>query len=429
MPRLLIGRGSAVGRLVVLLLLSCTASFAQEELDLVQAINRALAHNRQLVRSAQSMDSSALQVTAARADFQLNLRPDVVTAFSDGAQSSRYGVRASRKFLTGTELSVATGLLNDRTLYTEDLRRGSLRIEIAQPIFRNFGTLVHREPITQATQALKAAEANLEMQKADLVVDVAQTYTDVLRLRRQVQSDRASFERMHALFRVTEAKEVLGRTTHIDTLRVELLRGRASSRWEASQERLASAEHELAELLGYPLETKFDLKPTPAMEIEVPETEDAVRIALENRLDYAQVQRDYADAVRGVAIARRRTLPDVKVIARHEWRGAGSGLVSAVDPRFDQSVWFLGLSVDPNFNLTKERASLGQAAVRRDAAWKTIEITEQSIARQAQQHLLAYKRAQKRGEDRREEFQTCRSALQTGPASFRARSRRQLLRH
>ena len=242
MPRLLIARGSAVGRLVALLLSSCTVGFAQEELDLVQAINRALAQNRQLVRSAQSLDSSALQVTVARADFQLNLRPDVVTAFSDGAQSSRYGVRASRKFLTGTELSVAAGLGNDRTLYTEDLRRGSLRIEIAQPIFRNFGTLVHREPITQATQALKAAEANLEMQKADLVVDVAQTYTDVLRFRRQVESDRASFERMHALYRVTEAKEVLGRTTHIDTLRVELLRGRASSRWEASQERLASAE-------------------------------------------------------------------------------------------------------------------------------------------------------------------------------------------
>lgn len=230
------------------------------------------------------------------------------------------------------------------------------------------------------------------MQKADLVLDVVTTYENILRLKHQVRSDEESFKRMDALYRLTRAKEVLGRTTRIDTLRVELLRGQALFRLEADQERLSSLQRDLAELLGFPPDTVFDLKPTSLLEFDLPPSEEVVGTALKNRLDYAQVLQDHEDTVRGVHIAKKRLLPGLKLIARHEWVGQGPDFSDAT--RLDESIWFVGLSVDTDLNLTQERAAYGQARIEKASASETIKIIQLSIARQVLQRLQAYRRAQ-----------------------------------
>jgi outer membrane protein TolC len=259
-------------------------------------------------------------------------------------------------------------------------------------LFRNFGRLAHREPIVQADSDLRRARRRLELQKADLVVQVVGTYEEILRLERQVRSDQASFERMDALHRVTEAKAVLGRTTRIDTLRVELLRGEALVRLENSRERLDSTQRDFAELLGFSPDTVFELAPPDLLEIDIPESEQAVRTALENRLDYAQVLQDAEDAGRRLRINRRRLLPDLTLIGGHERFGEGPNSSDAT--RLDDSIWFVGISAGTDLNLTRERVAIEQAGLNHSAALQTVDIVALSIARQVQQELLAYRRAQ-----------------------------------
>ncbi|MCZ6619184.1 MAG: TolC family protein, partial [Gammaproteobacteria bacterium] len=214
----------------------------------------------------------------------------------------------------------------------------------------------------------------------------------ILRLRQQVQSDQASFKRMDALHRVTRTKEVLGRTTRVDTLRVELLQGQALARLESSKERLDSTQRDFAELLGFMPDTFFELKPPPILEFDVPQSAECVKIALANRLDYAQALQDSEDAARGVRIARRKLLPDLNLIAGHSWRGDDP---IGLDPaRLEENAWYVGLSVDTDLNRTRERNALGQAGIDQSSAQQTVEIVERSIARQGQQHYLAYRRAQ-----------------------------------
>lgn len=390
----LIGHRSIVNRLVVFVLfvgaLTPLISFAQEPIDIERAIEYALVQNRELVRSALAVDSSELGVRSARTEFQISLRPEASSGFSGDKNPRKYGLTASKKLIWGTELRMSGHELSD--LGDENLHRSSIQLEIEQPIFRNFGTLIHGETTIQANNNLKSARRRFGMQKADLVVEVVTTYENIFRLEHQVRSDRKSFKRMDALCKLTRAKELLGRTTRIDTLRVELLRGQALSRLEANKKRLFSQERDFAELLGFPPDTVFDLKPTPVLDFTVPEFEEAVRVALQNRLDYAQVLQDHNDARRSVRLARKKLLPDLKLILRHKWFGEGQSASEA--RRFDENVWFFGITTGTDISAGKERVALTRAHIDETSALETIKIVELSIARQVQQHLLAYRRAQ-----------------------------------
>ncbi|MEE8575351.1 MAG: TolC family protein [Thermodesulfobacteriota bacterium] len=381
------GRAVIVCALLSVLFFS-TDTLAAETVDLSKAINYALTTNKELRRSALRIKSGSLGIRGAEADFKFRVRPEASADYSNGKASLGYGLGVSKKLDFGTDLSATTAVSRDTDA---DLHRSSIRLQVSQPIFRNFGPLVHREQIVQATNKLKTVRRRYELQKTDLIVEVVQTYEGILELKRLVGSDKESYKRMDGLYRVTKTKELLGRTTHIDTLRVELLRGQAKSRLEGNRERLASLRSDFAILLGFNPGKEFVLKPTPELEFSMPQPGEAVKIALENRLDYAQVIQDHADALRQVKIAKRRLLPDLNLFAGHEWTGEDTDAGRAL--RLDESIWFVGVNVNSELNRAREKAALGEARINKESAFGTIEIIELSIARQVQQHLLKYRRA------------------------------------
>jgi outer membrane protein TolC len=363
---------------------------AQERLDLPLAINYAVSQNKALARVRLSIDSGQLREADAAADFKPNILPDFASSRTAGQDAVRYGVRGTTKLDWGTVLNVGVGAVTVKGA-GESQTRGSVRFEVQQPIFRNFGSSVAREPLLQAASDLRSARRKYELQKADLVLEVVQTYENILRIGQQVQADRESAKRNDDLYRVTQAREGLGKTTRVDSLRVELLRGQALARLEAGQERLTSAQRDFAELLGVPPDTVFELTPAPALELQVQGSEEAVKIALENRLDYAQAIQDYDDAVRGAILAGRRLTPDMRVTVSYDdfpSTATAFGSVPTGSP-----LWFVGISSPTDFNITKERIALDQAKVTQTSTSQAIDLIKLSIARQVQQQLEVYRKA------------------------------------
>lgn len=312
-----------------LLLVEAQMSRAQQQIDLPQAVNYALAQNKRLARSSLDVNANALRVSEAQADFLVSVRPELSLGTTEGMESSAYGLRVSKKLPWGTEAAVSGRMSTGQDDSGSALRRGSVLVEVQQPLFRNFGPLVQMEGVTQAGSDLKTARRRYETQKADLVVEVAEAYESLIRLGRQVESAKDSVKRFTRLYRLTKAKEGLGRTTRVDTLRVELQLGQARVRLETHQERIASARRDFADLLGFPLDTPFSLAPTAPIEVRLPEAESAVRTALANRMDYAQALSDFDDAERGARIASRRLWPDIKLAGRHEQYGEGTSRADA----------------------------------------------------------------------------------------------------
>lgn len=373
--------------------LAQSAASAVQSIDLTQAINYALTQNRDLARSAFDVGAARYGINASEAEFRLSVRPEASVTGSAEDRGYSYGLVTSKKLMTGTTLSVSGGVedLPDE-LGGFNLRQGQrVQVAISQPIFRNFGRLMHGEGILQANNDLKTAQRRYELQKNDLVIRVVETYETLLRLRRQVESDSDSFKRMDDLHRVTKAHELIGKTTRVDTLRVALLRGEAASRLEIARERLASTQQDFVELLGFSLGTEFELAPVPVLTFAIPEVDEAVAIALRNRMDYAQVRQDHEDSLRNVRIARRNLLPDVRLTVGHEWWDQNT--ITSDGFELDENVWFFRVSLGTDLNPATERAELSKAVVGERSSSQLVEIIELSIARLVQQHLLAHRRA------------------------------------
>jgi len=374
-------------QIAVALLLAASAARAQTDLDLPAAIEMALAQNLTLARAALSIRSASYGIESARAEFGVRWQPDGASTANQDGESYQAGLTARRQFLPGTEIAAGGRWRRSETESGTSSERTTWQVDLTQPLFRQFGSLVQGEGITRAQQQLRTARRTLEDQRADLVVQVVESFENLIRLERQVESGERSLDRRDKMFRLTRAREKQGRATRVDTLRAELQLGQARSGLESTREELSSTRRDFAELLGMPSDAEFRLAPPPLLDVPVPAAGEAVRIALAHRLDYAQTLQDATDAQRAVRIAAKGLLPNLTVRTRYERiEPAGSG----EEP---EDLWSVALSGDSDLSRRTERAQLGSAVVSRDSADQTVAIRETSIARDVQQRITAYHQA------------------------------------
>lgn len=378
-------------RSIAALALSCLAAGRADaaaqpyRLDLDRAIELAVWQNRSLVLDVLDIKGARLAVEGAESRFDIEVRPVLEIGTLDDETTSRYGLETAKRFGTGARLSATvTSDDFDRSIG----RRARLAIEFNQPLFRRFGRLVNEEPVVRATSVLRRSERLYFARRSDLVLDVIESYESILRFERQVAADRESLDRAEELLRSTRAKEALGRSTRIDSLRVELQQGLARSRLAANTERLESERQALAELLGLDPDIALVLEPTGIFSIDLPPADDAVERALDNRLDYAQALQDRDDAVRGARIAENLLLPDVTLTGRYERADKPLTFFGG-----DRSRWFVGVRGETDLNDRAARIDLEQARLEEVSAEQRIRVVQLGIAREVRQSMLAYRRA------------------------------------
>ncbi len=361
-----------------------------QTVNLDEAICTALAHNRRLTHAALGVERGKLGVASARQEFDISLIPGGGINTTDGETNWRYGMKAGRKFAWGSELGIGFETIR-YPAFLDEPWRSAVKVDVRQPLFRNSGRLIHEEPLTAAGEQLAAERRHWELQKADLIVDVARQFETILRLMKQADCDERTLARTERLLELTRAREQQGRVSRVDTLRVELQLGQTQSRRESNQDALFAARRNLAELLGYPPETELSPAPSPLPDLEVPPMDAAVQTALSNRLDYAQAIQDYHAARRGARIARRRLQPDITLVAGNQQYGQSTGFRESTE--LDRNLWTIGLAGQIDLNQRRDRTAVKVSEVDVQAARETIAIRAQSIAREVQQGVSSYRQA------------------------------------
>jgi len=371
----------------------CTApgaSAAEQEITLSQAIDSALKMNREIKKTLLTLESSGINIQKAGFAFMFNLTPKVSAQSGSEMDTATYGLDLTRKTVFGTEATLGAQTIETRIPGAADSHRSSISLQIEQPILRSVGKLINEEPLVQAKRSQKTARRQFEIQKTDLIVQVVSIHEELLMLQRQIEYEDRALERLTRLNRLTQVREKQGRVTRVDSLRSSLKLGNEQLQNNSTKERLQSLRADYAEMLGVPPSIEFKAIPAPLVTVDITNTEAAVALSLQNRLDYAQIQQDLEDARRGVRIARRNLLPDLKMISRYELQGNGT-TTSASKPH--ESVWFVGLSAGSDLLLRNEQAALSEASIRNQLAELKIEEVRSAITRQVQQEILAYNRA------------------------------------
>jgi len=363
---------------------------AEQEIGLSQAIDSALKMNREIKKTLLTLESSGLNIQRAGFAFMFNVTPRISAEAGSAMDSTTYGLDVSKKSVIGTEATISAGTTKNCFPEAADTHRSSISVQIQQPILRSVGKLVNEEPVIQAKNSLKTARRQFEIQKTDLIVQVVSMHEELLMLQRQIDYEEKAIERLTRLNRLTQVREKQGRVTRVDSLRSSLRLGNEQLQYNNTKERLKSLRADYAELLGFPPATEFKVVPAPLVTVELTNTETAVIFSLQNRLDYAQILQDLEDAKRGVRIARRNLLPDLKMISRYELVGEGETL-SASKP--GESVWFVGLSLGSDILMRNEQVALSEAFIRNQLTEIRIEEVKSAISRQVQQEILSYNRA------------------------------------
>ena len=341
-------------------------------LTLESAIEQALLYNRDLLRQALEIEQASADLDLAEEEVRaFSVKPaGSLAATEDGAEGSA-GIAASVTAPPGTAISFGAAATQRRPGEDDAWRRGEITLEISQPLFRNFGTLVRNEPVEASSDALRAARRTVARDRSALALAVVENYEGLLYLRHQIAADEAFAARMERLSALAEARERQGRASRTEVLRMDLQRGEADARLASGRAELEIQTQAFANLLGLPLDSGFRLVPPPLLALGPVPPEAALATAMRERPDYAQALDDLRIGERKTRLARRRLLPDIRLVARRtdysegpEWSDASS---------FDETTWSVGLQGDLDLNRRADRLAL-----------RTAELDEQSLAQAAE---------------------------------------------
>ncbi len=361
-------------------------ALAETNLDLEQAIALVLKQNRSVRQSSDRLGLDANSIVAVQSDFKTQISPDAIIGVQNGRDASSYGFKVVRRFYNGTEL--VTRIANEKFGSDDDGRSNRVSVEWRQPLLANAGRLVNEEPLVRAQQSSLSNRRSHELTRVSVVLQVVSLYYEMIRLQQQTRADKKTIDRLTALYKASKAKESLGWTTRVDTLRVELQLSEAQSRQNSNQDLLRSTARQFSEILAMPQNTRFKLQPPPTFKLEVTDEQFAIKTALKNRLDFAQVLQDFEDANRGVKIAEKRLKPALQLVTRYT---QADDLVFFNNGLESKSRWSLQLTSDTDFHRRREKAAFRNAGIEEDAASQAIEIARQAIIREVRDRLTSYR--------------------------------------
>ena len=362
------------------------------EITLDEAIERALEHNLELAQGAIGVAGAELDAERARETVRgFKVVPEGEAGIGGERAGSRAGIRAEATAPMGTKITAGGGVRHSEADGAADLRRSELRVEISQPLFRNFGALARNEPATAAGETWMAARRAWERDRSALALRVAEQYEGLIFLLHQIEGDEAFAGRMERLWALADARERQGKTTRTEVLRMDLQRGEAAVRLEGNQSRLEVQFREFADLLGMPQETAIRLTPPPLLDLALEGTDRAVEVALAERPDYAQALHDVETADRKLLLARRALLPDLRLVAGRTTYGEGEDWKDA--GRLDQNDWFVGLGANVDLNMRGTMIGADRAALDAGGRRGVAEIVRRRLALEVAAAASSYRRS------------------------------------
>lgn len=404
-------------------------------LDLNQALQVAARNNRDYQTRKESVFRSALDLDlerdAFRGFFSLPIDGEVVGDGFGEDTVANSGVSAvggvSQQLKSGTLLTgrIAVDLAQLLTQQGGSSLGLLTDVSVEVPLLRGAGRWVVTEPLTQAERDALYAIYSFERFKRTFAVDVASRYLGVLRQLDQVDNAEENYRRTVTSSRRAQALANEGRLPEIQVdqaLQDEL---RARSGWISAQQNYAAALDSLKNLLGLPTDAEIALDRqtldrlasavravlpalaetgTNAYEpVDVPaadapivlsppsredrgplemDSEPAIRLALENRLDLRVAEGGVYDSMRGVAIAANRFLPEFTLgggASFGERRGPGSALSDDAAVSFDRGSYNALLRVDLPLERTAERNSYRNQLLDLERSVRDLQALEDSI--------------------------------------------------
>jgi outer membrane protein TolC len=290
------------------------------QLTLEQAINLALKQNHSVHLRSLSVEQMQSKKDEAKSNYLPQIKTNgsvlhvtelegvAIPAGAFGSYPSTGPIPAKSLFI---DQGSATGYL------------GGVGLE--QPLTQLFR--IHEANVA-AKQDLLIARTQLDQTQDATALQVRQLYYNILI---NQQHQKASQDQLAAAqIKDEESRSDVARG---NALEISALQSKAAI-LQAQQDSLTlrlqgnDLRRQLADVLGLPVDTPFDLDPGAAVvELDVPTRADALRIALEQNQDLRAARQTLIKAQAGLAAAKDAYIPDVTALSRYSYQSGVPFLV------------------------------------------------------------------------------------------------------
>ena len=389
------GFGVLVALQIVPMLLAgeSVAVRAQESasvLPLAEAVRLALLNNERVLSSRESIDQARLGVNLAESAFGAKVTPNVLGSFGQSdVRNQTYGIGASRRFPTGTEVRMDVGAATFRNQFG-NFYAADTTLLVSQSLLRGFGPTVGRRPLERASHQVESAQRQHALTEQQLVIEVAGIYYRLIAQRELAVAAGTALENAERLLQASEAKLQANLVSQLDVFRARQLVADASGQLFDIDGSVEDLKDQLRFVMAWDADDDFRVAAEIDAHPEPVTSDEAVRLALANRIELRDAQAAVEEADRDIRFARHQLLPQLDVSLALTRRETSDSLRGAfgVD-RFEPVMFF---SVSTPLDRTPELASLHTAVIERDRRARARDTLRRRITQEARRAVRLQRR-------------------------------------
>jgi outer membrane protein len=307
-------------------------------LTLAAAVATALQQNFGLLSAADSVATSRMQETVARAQFY----PKLLPTYGQSAYSRAIELDVRQRVpWTGATLSAGAAFRSSVEDAVALPRTSDARLVLTQPLLRGLGPNAAHYDIRNTERGRESQERSFELTRQRVAIQTTSAFYQVVLQRQLLGVARQSLRRSESLLAASEARLQVGLVSKLDVFRAELQASQAQEAMLRAETSLQTALESFRSTLGLaatePVEPEaVDLPDNAATEPLEP-IEVLVARGQQSRIDLTESRDQVEDARRAASLARQNLLPQLDLNFSMNQLGLGTSFGSAwktADRRF-----------------------------------------------------------------------------------------------
>ena len=392
-------------------------------ITLAAAVATALRQNFGMLAAADSVSTSRMRETVARAQFYPKLIPTY--GESEYGRALELDVRQKLPW-TGASVSAGAALRSAVDDAVALPRTSNARVVLTQPLLRGFGPNAAHYDLRNSQRGRESQERTFELTRQRIAIQATSAFYQVILQRQLLAVARQSLKRSESLLKASEARLQVGLVSKLDVFRAELQASQTEEAMVRAQTGLESALETFRSTLGLaatePLEPEAmdlpaiaDTEPLEPLDVLVARGQAA-------RIDLAESRDEVDDARRTASLARQNLLPQLDLNFSMTQLGLGTTYGSAWQSANRQFNLFLSSSYP--LERTAQSANRAEAELNLVGRQRTlrqqqlqIELEVRSAAREMQRLLKSIELQRKAVDIAEQQRQLATLRYQRGLAS------------
>jgi outer membrane protein TolC len=341
--------------------------------------------------------------------FDLKIFPSTNLAFEEDYESIGGGISLEKEFGLGPRASVRPTIERSEIESQEKNYYGRTGFSLDVPLLRGFGKTVNLDSVRSSEYSVRSAERSLYLSKVNTVVDTVSAVYNVMEQRELVRLYDSQVQRLQGHAETAKIRERVGLATPIDVYRAQIRLKDAEDSLTQALESLRDAKDALKLILALPLERRIDVSAPVAYQPVNLDLNDAVKIALDNRIELEQAKDQIREAERRSRVSKHNLLPQLDIAMNYETYGSSEDFGHSLE--FDEDRWTISLVSTTDWARTSERAAYRQSLIDIRTARLDLEARQDEITRDVRRQLDALRRAEERIDIREEQIRQAEGKL------------------